>query len=174
MTNKTWLWWLLAALWCGGVLVVTSDPTSFFDGFVVAGVGALLSLAWLIRLIVVVRGTERRPRLIFLGMEAFFCCMVAAFCQVGGAEQARFIISVPSLTGYVKSGQLSEKPVVVGLYRFRRVKKEGDQVSFELGNAFLDSVGFVYCPKLAPISEGRSISYEPLQGPWYKWTAFWD
>lgn len=174
MSKKTWLWWLLAGLWCAAALYYFSEPTLFFEGIVLYGLALVLTVAWLIRLVIALRGSERRLKSVVLVAEALTCCTVAAFCVMGGASGVRFQLSEPALTAYAKAPKESDKPLRVGLYIFRGVSvdKETGEVTFSLGGRFLDAVSFAYLPKGTPKNFGE-VRYEPIQGHWYERVDSW-
>jgi len=166
MSKKTWLWWLLAGLWCAAALYYFSDPTIFFEGIILYGLALVLTVAWLIRLVIALRGSEGRLKSVVLAAEALTCVTVAAFCALGGASRVRFQLSEPALTAYAKAPKASDTPLRLGLYTVQRVRIEKEGVVFELGGRFLDTVGFIYSPQRTP-------DKAQIQGPWFEWSMGW-
>jgi hypothetical protein len=172
--NKTWLWWGALAVWCVAALVVTSDPTGFFAGIIVAGVALVLALAWLVRLILAIRsgGETRRQWLSGLGLEALVGMAVVGVCYLGVPQKVRFGLSEPALTAFAKDALAHpQKPLGnprIGLYQLYDGQVSEGEVSLTLGSNFLDNLGFVYAP--ASPKERSETTFKPLQGSWYLWT----
>ena len=171
--NKTWLWWGALAIWCVATLVVTSDPTSFLGGMVVAGAALVLALAWLVRLVVAVRsgGDARGQRLSGLGLEALVSVAFVGLCYLKPPEKVRFRLSEPALAAFAKDALAHPKKPLgsprLGLYQFQAGEVDAGEVSLTLGGRFLDSVGFVYAPAF-PKYRGET-TFTPLRGSWYLW-----
>ena len=175
--NKTWLWWGVLGVWYTAALIVTSDPTSFFGGIIVAGVALVLTLAWLVRLILAIRsgGTLRGQRLSGLGLEALVGVAFVGLCFLEVPQKVRFRLSEPALTIYAKE-QLthptgSKTPVNIGLYQFRSVTADKDEVDFDLGGRFMDTVTFSYVP--APAGRPERGTCTPLTRAWYQCVEGW-
>ena len=171
--NKAWLWWGALLAWCFAACLVASDPTSFLGGIVVAGVGLVLALAWLVRLVVALRSASAQRGQ--LGLEAVVGLAVVGLCYLQVPSTVRFRLSAPTLTAYAK-GQLanpqgSQTPVRIGLYTFNSVavEKAKNEVHLDLGGRFLDRVSFVYAHKM-PNDAG---SYTRLYGNWYQRIEGW-
>lgn len=174
MSKKTWLWWLLAGLWCMAALYCASSPTALFEAWALCGLALVLTVAWFIRFVIVLWRSEHRLKSVVLVAEALTCSTVAAFCVLGGAASVRFQLSEPALTAYAKAPKESDKPLRIGLYIFRGVSvdKETGEVTFSLGGRFLDAVSFAYLPKGTPKNFGE-VTYKPLQGHWYERVDSW-
>ena len=175
--NKTWLWWGALGVWCVAALVVTSDPTSFFAGIIVAGAALVLALVWLVRLIMAVRsgGEVRGQRLSSLGLEAVVGLATVSVCFLEVPQNVRFHLSEPALTAYAKQ-QLthptgSESPLRIGLYNIRTVNATENEVHLDLGPHFFDGVGFSYSIK--PLHDQGDTHYEQIHGFWYKRHDLW-
>lgn len=174
--NKTWLWWGALGVWCVATLVVTSDPTSFFGGIMVAGAALVLALAWLVRLIMAVRngGEIRGQRLSSLGLEAVVGVAVVGGCFLGAPQKVRFTLSESTLTAFAKDALAHpQKPLGeprIGLYQFHGGEVSEGEVSLTLGGRFLDSVGFVYSPVFKEPRERSETTFTYLHASWYLWT----
>jgi hypothetical protein len=147
----------------------------------VFGSGALL-LLWVLRLglhLLVTRRTPERRRIRRVVAEPVVLLLCLLFSWSGAAFWVRFMLSRPSLSGYVTTAPPtiasgSFKPGTrVGLFWLREAEVHPHGIvrviTAECG---LNDCGLVYSPAGAPPVIGEDV-YTALGGAWYHWFRSW-